>query len=87
MKYLLSEQEYRSLTEQHTYSIKLANDKLQKLCTKIANEMPVDWEWGNSGDHKDPEPWGCILTKDYEWYCDTCPVQEICPNKSKHWSK
>jgi hypothetical protein len=86
MKYILSQKEYDALRAEQTEKIKLSRDKLQKLCTKIANEMPVVWGW--NGD--DPKPWGCIITaedKGDEWYCDQCPVQEICPSPRKEYSK
>lgn len=82
MQYLLTEEEYQALKTKQQHDIKLSNDKLQALCTKIANEMPVLY-WNN----KEPEIWGCILTEEYEHYCDECPVQKICPNLNKGWSK
>lgn len=95
MQYLLSEEEYQSLRKQAAAGAKaegkvvinLSTKKLQALCTKIANEMPVKWGWGQTPD---PKPWGCMLTAaddGMEWYCDTCPVKDICPNPNKDWSK
>ena len=81
--YILSEEEYKELIAKKAYGIGLSKKKLQTLCTKIANEMPVVWGWGGP----DPKPWGCLLTEEGEWYCDTCPVQAICPNDDKEWSK
>lgn len=88
MMYLLTEEEYQDLLQKKHEHIKLARTKLQNLCIKIADEMPVLWGWGDNPDI--PKPWGCILTKEtpsYEWYCDNCPVADICPNPNKHWSK
>ena len=88
MQFILTEQELEELKAKQRHDIKLSKDKLQKLCTRIANEMPVKF-WGR----KDAEPWGCILTPDpesgemEEWYCDECPVQDICPHEHKEWSK
>lgn len=82
MQYILSEQEYRDLTAQ-AQLVTISKAELQKLCTKIADEMPVKWGWNGP----DPKPWGCILSKDGEWYCDKCPVQQICPEPFKEWSK
>lgn len=85
MKYLLSEEEYQTL-------LALANKKplvnrtekqLQKLCTKICDEMPVEIPWGD----REKKPWGCILSKSGMDYCDECPVQDICPYTYKEWSQ
>jgi hypothetical protein len=81
MQYILTEEEYKSLLDKKSESVRLSEEKLQKLCTKIANEMPI-----KMGRHPD-QPWGCILTDEYHEYCDECPVTEICPNQFKHWSK
>lgn len=83
MQYILSEEEYSALKKEQEQSIRLAKGKLQKLCTKIADEMPVTWGWGGN----DPKPWGCIESSKEEWYCDKCPVQTICPKEWKHYSK
>jgi hypothetical protein len=85
MQYILTEQEYKDLKTIQT-TAKLENTKkLQTLCSLIADKMPVDWTWGEPGE----KPWGCILTRDkvYEWYCDQCPVRDICPYPNKHYSK
>jgi hypothetical protein len=83
MQYILSEEEYEALQSKQTEQLQLNNKKLQALCTKIANEMPVKWGWGGP----DPKPWGCKLTDEDEWHCDKCPVSEICPSDDKDWSK
>ena len=83
MQYLLSEDEYDSLL----LSIKEKKDKLkdtlQDLCTKVCNHMPVH----DNGITEKLNPWGCVLTLEEEWYCDQCPVQDVCPNPNKYWSK
>lgn len=62
----------------------LTDNELQVLCTKIADEMPVNWGWNGP----DPKPWGCTKSfNDGEWCCDQCPVIKICPEKDKCWSK
>lgn len=89
MQYILSEEEYTALKEVQTNQVKLAQKKLQTLCSKICDTMPVKWGWGGP----DPKPWTCILTHEAheddidEWYCDKCPVTEICPHPCKEWSK
>lgn len=83
MQYILTEKEYSELRLKKVYDIGLSKDKLQTLCTKIANEMPIKF-WGN----KEAEIWGCILSDGGgPGYCDECPVQDICPETNKGWSK
>lgn len=87
MQYILTQEEYDKLRKEQRQRIDLQNKKLQALCTKIANEMPVVWGWGVQPD---PKPWGCVITAEEqheEWYCDKCPVQEICPHEGKEYSK
>lgn len=84
MQYILSQEEYDELRAKQKHEIQLSKSKLQKLCTKIANEMPIKY-WSNT----EAQPWGCKLNKDddyNEWYCDECPVQDICP-APKSYSK
>lgn len=85
--YILTQEEYDALKKEQKHSLDISKKKLQKLCTNIANAMPVVWGWNGL----DPKPWGCILQedKDHEedWCCDKCPVTEICPNDNKEWSK
>lgn len=90
MQYILTEEEYKALKSKQNHEIELSRKKLQILCTKIANEMPVVWGWNGP----DPKPWGCKITIEEnsefgtdEWYCDKCPVAEICPSDEKEWSK
>lgn len=86
MQYLLSESEYNALQDKAEVCRKLPNEKeLQEFCTRVANEMPVQWTWGD-GKGK-PKPWRCILTVKSEWYCDECPAQRLCPYEHKEWSK
>ena len=82
MQFLLTPEEYNELSSRRTKTIQLERNKLQKLCTKIANEMPVKWGWGGP----DPKPWKCMIEED-DWYCDNCPVIVICPYDGKSFSK
>lgn len=100
MQYILSEEEYKELKARQELEIMGNKKKLQKLCTKIANTMPVFY-WGK----KEAGIWGCIHNeeiddidyKDVEilgvevmytpGYCDECPVKDICPEPRKRWSK
>ncbi len=87
MQYLLTQEEYDALRAKQELDLGMKKEKLQKLCTKIADTMPVKWGWSKDEEAK---PWGCILSlgdADDEWYCDSCPVQSICPNEYKEWSK
>lgn len=81
MMYILTEEEYVELKQAKSEKIQMSKKKLQTLCTKIANEMPIPHRG------QDPKPWTCIHSHDFEWYCDNCPVQEICPETWKKWSK
>lgn len=88
MQYILTQAEFDELNRKREHELKMSKAKLQKLCSKISNEMPIKF-WGN----KEARPWGCGLDpKDAdegydEFYCDECPVQDICPNDHKHWSQ
>lgn len=84
MQYVLTQEEYDALRAKQALDLGMKKDQLQKLCTRIADDMPVSVKWIDNGN---PHPWGCILTTKYEHYCDDCPVQEICPNEDKEWSK
>jgi hypothetical protein len=85
MMYLLTQEEFTRLkTARNSEAIEMQKSKLQTLCTKIADTMPIEWGWGADPD---PKPWGCILSESEEWYCDQCPVQEICPYTAKSFSK
>lgn len=92
MQYILSQEEMDEVNQLRK-DVKVVNElfkreaKLQRICTKAANEWPVKY-WGR----KEAEPWGCKITMEKnkevdEWYCDNCPVQEICPYPFKGWSK
>lgn len=88
MQYIFTEEEFAAIKNRQTYEIQLSKKKLQKLCTEIADTMPIKWTWGSGKEN--PKPWGCIITqaaKGQEWYCDDCPVQSICPNEYKEHSK
>jgi hypothetical protein len=84
MQYILSQEEYDELRAKQRLDIGMQRSKLQKLCTKVADTMPVSVKWINQCK---PEPWGCILTAKFDHCCDECPVQEICPHEHKEWSK
>jgi len=89
MQYILNEDEMSAFQADREALRELMRvipnrNKLQKMCTKIADEWPTWRGW----DGKDEaEPWGCILTANYEQCCDECPVETICPNEHKSWSK
>lgn len=86
MQYLLSEAEYESLKHLAQVGREAPKEnELQAFCTRVANEMPIRWTWGEGREN--PKPWGCIITKKSEWYCDQCPAQELCPCQQKEWSK
>lgn len=90
MQYILSEEEYNALKAAALSgpvkgtTVQMSRNKLQKLCTDIANGMPIKWIDSNNETFR---PWGCILTKTDEWYCDQCPVVDICPSTKQVFSQ
>ena len=83
MQYLLTEEEYKALkADAQLGKESPSKDDLQKFCTIVADTMPAGVEWIGK-----TKPWGCVLTKDTEWYCDDCPARQLCPNRFKSWSK
>lgn len=87
MQYLLSEEEYMALVSKQEERDEKKLAELQKLCTLVADKVPIVWPWGDKNQNQNPRPWGCILSVDREWYCDHCLAQELCPCTRKHWSK
>lgn len=82
MQYLLSEEEYDALLKLRKEQKQLPSiENLQKFCTFVADHMPVQSGWYKG------KPWGCIITRKEEWYCDDCPAEKICPYNGKEWSK
>jgi hypothetical protein len=83
MQYLLTEEEYKTLQARAKHGDNSpTKEDLRKFCTFVADNMPAGVEW--IGIEK---PWGCILSKVSDWYCDSCPSRIICPNPHKSWSK
>lgn len=83
MQFLLTAEEYDKLVNDNVQREHEREKVIQKLCTEVANHKPIKWGWGRPDE---PRPWGCIHTKKGEWYCDSCPVQDVCPSP-KEWSK
>jgi hypothetical protein len=82
MMYILTQEEFDALQEKNDKILKDSKKILQDLCTRVANSEPLQEGWMKG------KPWGCIITADdHEWYCDECPVQDLCPNEWKEWSK
>ena len=81
MQYLLTPEEYEALKNAGANEKTRLEAVLQDLCTKVADHMPV------AGYPREGKPWGCIKTVKHEWYCDQCPVRQVCPNQWKEWSK
>mgnify|MGYP003410266197 CR=1 FL=1 len=82
MQYILTQAELDDLKSRKKVLGDADEKTLQELCTKIANEMPIKF-WGREV----AETWNCILTEEFEHYCDECPVQSICPSTRKQWSQ
>jgi hypothetical protein len=98
MQYVLTQTEYDDLNNAAFKAGEKVKENMQRLCTLAADNVPVDWGWNQTGhDEPDdpvgtkenPKPWGCLITveKEHEWYCDNCPVQNICPYQFKNYSK
>ena len=84
MQFLLSQEEFDELKARKAADDKATKETLQKLCTMVADHMPIDipsWPGWKRG------PWKCVINSKNEHYCDHCPVEEICPNEYKHWSQ
>ena len=79
MQYLLTETEYREIKDHMNYE-----KIIQKLCVQVAENKPVLF-WSN----EIAEIWGCHIhgVDNNYGYCDKCPVQDVCPEKRKKWSK
>jgi hypothetical protein len=82
MQYIMSETEYDYYLKKEAIANK-SPDKtaLQDLCTKAADSIPLTSGWMQG------KPWGCILTRGDNWYCDECPALKVCPHPHKHYSK
>lgn len=80
MQYLLTSEEFSDLSSREARARKELNATIQSLCSQVADLKPVESGWAAG------KPWGCILTTQNE-YCDECPVQKLCPNPHKNWSK
>lgn len=81
MMYILTQEEFDALQEKNRKITEDAQKVLQDLCTRVANNEPVKKGWYAG------KPWGCVLTVEHKWYCDDCPVQDVCPKERKRWSK
>ena len=83
MQYILSQEEYDGLLLKIKEAKATREKIVNELCQMVANHMPITTYPGSPGD---PEPWGCYKSKDYEWYCDNCPVVEYC-GMNRRYSK
>jgi hypothetical protein len=85
MQFVLTEEEYNSLKGSVDTGHAALSKTLQDLCTQVADLKPIEVESWQGWGH---QPWGCVHSADIgeEWYCDHCPVQDVCPSL-KHWSK
>lgn len=81
MMYVLTQEEFDALQEKNRKITEDVQKVLQDLCTRVANSELVKEGWYAG------KPWGCVLTVEHEWYCDDCPVQDVCPYDWKEWSK
>ena len=79
MHYILSEEEYKALVAKGAAAEIREKDKIQALCTMVADYKPV-------GMGRNSEPWGCTINVD-DGVCDGCPVEELCGYEFKEWSQ
>lgn len=89
MQYLLNEEEMADIRRDREALRLLPGrqglvahlDGLKAACQQVATTMTPQWS---------DRPHGCIHVSDEDgrraWYCDKCPVREICP-QPKEWSK
>ena len=86
MQYLLTEEEYNELRIQNNAKQRECDIIINDLCQTVANHLPVHVSDPHSPIQKQ-EPWKCIRSVKYEWYCDNCPVKDICRWPNKVFSK
>lgn len=85
MQYVLTQEELDALRGAAAKVQLEERDKVQKLCTLVAEHMPVPMPWSPESP---PRPMGCILLRSHQsGYCDNCPVKADCPHPHKKWSK
>lgn len=86
MQYIMEKEEYDQMIADHEKALSGLVGVIQNLCIEVATNKKIKY-WGN----KDPRVWGCILIDEDHpesmEYCDECPVQNVCPNPQKQWSK
>lgn len=83
MQYILTQEELDALHNRIDSAKQENRMIMQALCTQICDLKPIKF-W----DNEDARPWECIHSlKDDEWYCDECPVKDMCPETHKQWSK
>lgn len=82
MQYILTEAEFKQLTNEAKVQ-KVATDQIiANLCMNICNLQPVTISWID-----EDKPWTCIRSSEFEHYCDECPVNNVCTWPAKSWSK
>jgi hypothetical protein len=81
VQYILSQEEYDALIDKGNTTIAKNKELVQALCTKVADLEIVTAGWYKG------KPWGCVKSTEEEWYCDDCPVKDLCPERYKPWSK
>ena len=86
MQYILTEEEYRKLLDTSRLAKAKVVAVVQDLCTRVANNEPVIFNHEDGTTHE--TTWGCMLTTEgADFYCDHCPVREVCPSEDKVFSK
>lgn len=75
MQYILTEEEYRQLKQDLIDEKNYSRNVINKLCQMVADHLPLETY---PGTKENPKPWGCVMTRKGTWYCDGCPVREMC---------
>lgn len=89
IQYVLSKQEYKDLVEHLRQTEEKARQRLQRICTKIADTCVTEL-YDYKGDVIAKKVIGCICTEtgpNQGGYCDDCIVRDICPKEWKNFSK
>ena len=87
MQYILTEDEFNTLSAEPNEIAKQADKVIMSLCIQVANNKPIVHSYRDENNKVIHKPWRCIKSVDYEHYCDECPVNNVCPEPNKEWSK
>lgn len=80
MQYILTEEEYDALFNEHNAETTRLQNIINDLCRRVAEHEPTNVTPMWSKDPPKFEPFGCRHNKIKNvWgYCDSCPVVDCC---------